>query len=164
MNYKKSRQRQTAINEEERLRTRSLVLEILKRNAVSDDKYTQEEIAGIAGCSAGTVNTISQRLRDNPNLSIDDLVEKRRGAPASNFRVIDEKSYHIMLDAIQHHLPTDYGIKSDYWSAPIIRLFLKKHCKINVKVSYIYYFLNKNGVSLRSLPFNTNSDSLNKED
>ncbi|MBQ7738034.1 MAG: winged helix-turn-helix domain-containing protein [Desulfovibrionaceae bacterium] len=155
MIHRIARQNQIAFNEDERLRTRSLVLEILKKNATSEDRLTQEEIAGIVGCSAGTVNTISQRLRKNPNLTIADLVEKRRGAPSSNFRVIDEASYNTMLEAITNHLPTEFGITSDYWSAPIIKAFLKKQCRINVKVSYIYYFLNKNGVSLRTLPVNT---------
>ncbi|MBQ7738048.1 MAG: hypothetical protein IJT59_00095 [Desulfovibrionaceae bacterium] len=58
---------------------RCRILDIIKDNDIVGHGYSQSKIAKMADASVGLVNKIAAFYRENPNLTYEDLHEKRRG-------------------------------------------------------------------------------------
>ena len=135
------------INYGKREQVRLTVLNLLKQNIGSSTKLTQKKIAEIAGCSEGYVSEIKSKLDENLDLTIDDLKEKKRGRRPNIYSRIDFQTYLRMLDAIENHVPRDYGINETSWTGPAVQQFLKKECGIEVELEYVYFFLQATGLT-----------------
>ena len=55
-----------------------------------------------------------------------------------------------MREATTNFTPQDFELPYSSWTAKSICSFLKTIYKIDVKISYIYYFLERNGFSSKS--------------
>lgn len=119
-----------------RWQQRCQVLRLLK-----EGKMTKGEIAHVIGVHRNTVGKIANRLKQNPNLTNDDLREKHHGPYENPFHKIPLEVYLILRVILVTTLPIFFGLSYSAWSGPAIYELLTEFCKLDVKLSYVYYFL-----------------------
>ena len=134
------------LNMVHRWEKRCEILDIIRDNDVNGFGKSQRDIANQANCSLGLVNKISQLYNFNNNLSNDDLWENKRGAKPDPFKKIPEDIFHKLYEICNKKGPAEENLPFRSWSAAAIFYYLRKN-GIEVKLSYIYDFCHKMGIT-----------------
>ena len=140
-----ARHQQALINKGTREAVKATALRLLKNNPYGDGHLSQRKIADISGCSVGTVNTISQKLNENLDLSADDLKELKRGRKRNDFTKIPQIDYEKISDIIHTKSPRDCGLDGCVWSGPLVQKLLEKECAIQLGVKDVDRFMERMG-------------------
>ena len=130
------------LNSEWRWVKKCVILEYLKDNPNS----TITEISKKFEIHYNTAKSLFNRFKENPLLNYDDLKEGSRGPKRNLFNVISESILNELSFALVEKVPGDYQLQFSTWTGECIRIFLQKVYKLNVKLSYLYYFLNRNDI------------------
>lgn len=102
----------------------------------------QCEIAKILGVDRKTVRNIQKKLEKNPNLTYEDLVEKKHGPQKKDYTKISESAWNAFEVACKS-LPRDFGLQYAGWSTQAIRAYFFKEHDIIVTRNYLRYYLRK---------------------
>ena len=130
------------VNKGIRLGVKGMILMLLKKNKTLPKKrqYKDQEIADLLGCGLTLVKDVKKRLNECPNLTIKDLMEKKRGPERNPFKKISYFVYMHLFIAVHFTLPKDFDIPYNSWSAKAIKMFLSMY-EVDVSLHYIYDFL-----------------------
>ena len=127
----------------ERWRMKCRILNILKENPNKKIK----EIASIFKVDWGTVNSVRKRLRENPDLTYEDLHEKPRGPKENPYNVISKDVLDDLENVLCNEIPDTFKLNYSSWSCKCIQEYLKKKHDLDVSIKYLYYFLAKNNIT-----------------
>ena len=105
------------------------------------------EIAAILKLHRNTISKVKKLLKANPNLTAKDLIEKKRGPSKNAFKKISLSVFLVLKVILGKVCPILFGISFTTWPAEAIRVLLKKYCQIEVKLSYIYYFVKRTNLT-----------------
>ena len=114
-----------------RIRIRDLLL----------SNYTVSAITELLHVAKGTVISVNKMLKMNPNLQLIDLKIKQKGPKADPFLKISDSIYNELVRVLLEELPSKYCLNFSSWTGEAIQLYLKVVHAIEVKLSYVYYFL-----------------------
>ena len=133
-----------------RYQRKVMVFRRLKFNIANNIHENQKDIAKMYEVSQSTVSKIYRAIINNPDLTEEDLKEEKRGPEISLFNKIPKYALNGLREATTNFTPQEFELRYSSWGAKAIRSFLKTIYKIDVKISYIYYFLKRNGFSSKS--------------
>ena len=145
-----AKQKQIQFEKGRRSQRKILVFRRLKYNIDHNIHERQKDIADMYGVSQPTVSKIYRSIINNPDLSEDDLKEGKRGPESSLFNKIPEAALDKLREDTTRFTPQNFELPYSAWTAKAINAYLKKFYDIDVKVSYVYYFLSRNGFSSKS--------------
>lgn len=126
----------------ERLERKRTALRLLKTG-----EYTQKKIAEIAKVAQSCVSKLAKELRSNPDLSEEDIQEKKRGPEPNPYKKIAKRYCNIIFFIIESLFPSDFGIAYSAWCAAAISIVLSFVFNISVSKEYVRYWMNRMGAT-----------------
>ena len=102
----------------------------------------QCEISKRLGVDRKTIREIQKKLEVNPNLSYEDLFEKKHGPKRDDYTKITEDAWEDFEVACQS-LPRSFDLKYAGWCTQAICEFFKRFHNITVTTAYLRYYLRK---------------------
>ena len=127
-----------------------------------EGKMSETQIAKIIGVHRNTVVNLAADLKRNPNLTDDDLREDHRGPYENPFKKIPLEIYLSLRVILVTTLPIFFGLSYTTWSGVAIFQLLTEFCKLDVKLSYVYYFLKNTNITSKFAQRMNPSQDLNK--
>ena len=134
-----------------RLEKRDRALKCIKENNAlpKEERLTNKQLADKAGCGVTLIKKIKRMLKNNPDLTIEDLIEKKRGPAPNHFLKIPFLDYIFLILAIHLVTPDIFGIGFSSWCAEAIKAFLEMY-KVKVSLRYVYDFMNAMGINSKA--------------
>ena len=99
------------------------------------------EIAKLFNVNRKTVSVIAKKLRENPDLTCSDLVEKKRGPAPNPYSIITKEAFDALVAALTEKTPLDFGIDCSTWTAYAVLEYLDQEHDIQVSLRYLYFFV-----------------------
>ena len=136
----------STVNRVLRWKKRCNILDCIIDNAINAFGKTQKQIASETEASIGLVNKINSWYVYDNNITHDDLWENIRGKKPNTFKVIPCDVYQELCQLMCTKSPVEVGLNFFSWSACAIYFYLKTK-NLNVKLSYIYDWCRRVGLS-----------------
>ena len=93
-----------------------------------------------------TAQRFIAEFKKNPCINYDDLKEEPRGPSQNPFKIIPENVLNELTYSLIEMIPGDFNLEYSSWTGKCIQKYLKVKFDIEVKMSYLYYFLSINNI------------------